>query len=298
VPDWEERITRGTKPSIRVEHDLRYQLAAPVVRECRLWADLGCGSGVAAAAALAGGFSGRALLVDMAPEALEEAVRELAIPDAIALQADLSAAADVDRVRATLLADPPDGDRVVTCFETLEHLASFVPIVELLCELAEDHQFTVLVSVPNDAFWAIENPYHQTMWGEGAFEELCRLLPESLAVLHQVPLAGSAVVPRRSERAALPVPDVDVEAERVPSHFIAVFGPRATEVAPRALVQAADMEDQRRWERQRENDLAVLQSRSESWAQTRAYCDELEERLAAANNRITALESGRAYGEL
>jgi SAM-dependent methyltransferase len=298
VPDWEERITRGTKPSIRVEHDLRYRLAAPIVRECRVWADLGCGSGVAAAAALAGGFRGRAVLVDMAPEALEQAVRELAIDDAIGIEADLSTAADVDRVRATLLGDPPDGDRVITCFETLEHLGNFVPVVELLSELAEDHAFTVLVSVPNDAFWSIQNPYHRTMWGEGAFEELCRLLPDSLVVLHQVPLAGSAVVVQRSESAALPVPDVDVEADRVPSHFLAAFGPRAAEAAPRALVQAADVEDQRRWERQRENDLAVLQARSESWAETRAYCDELEERLAAANNRITALESGRAYGEL
>ncbi len=29
MPDWQERITRDTKPAIRVEHDLRYAVAAP-----------------------------------------------------------------------------------------------------------------------------------------------------------------------------------------------------------------------------------------------------------------------------
>src|SRR5436190_1252429 len=57
----------------------------------------------------------------------------------------------------------------------------------------------VVLSVPNDAFWAIQNPHHQTMWSEGAFEELRRLLPESAVVMRQVALAGSAVVPLDSE---------------------------------------------------------------------------------------------------
>ena len=45
---------------------------------------------------------------------------------------------------------------------------------------------TVVMSVPNDAFWATENPHHRTMWGEGAFAELQSLLPEGHTVAPQV----------------------------------------------------------------------------------------------------------------
>ena len=57
-----------------------------------------------------------------------------------------------------------EGPRTVTCFGAIEHLETFVPLVELLTGLARDHDATAIVSVPNnDAFWAIENPYHQTI---------------------------------------------------------------------------------------------------------------------------------------
>jgi hypothetical protein len=57
--------------------------------------------------------------------------------------------------------------------------------------LADHHDFTVSLSVPNDAFWSIENPFHHTMWGEGAFEELRRLLPADHVVARQFALQGS-----------------------------------------------------------------------------------------------------------
>ena len=51
-------------------------MAAPVIRAAPLWCDLGCGNGIAAASAL-GGPRGRAVLVDIADEALRQAEREI-----------------------------------------------------------------------------------------------------------------------------------------------------------------------------------------------------------------------------
>ena len=41
MPDWQERITKETAPAIRVEHDVRYAAAAPLVLASAAWADLG-----------------------------------------------------------------------------------------------------------------------------------------------------------------------------------------------------------------------------------------------------------------
>src|SRR3954452_23422368 len=174
MPDWQERITRDSGPSLRVEHELRYELAAPLIRGAALWCDLGCGNGVAAARIVETEPPQGALLVDVDPAALESAGRELASVGAQTLQADLASPDGVQELRGALLAVASGGSRTITCFETIEHLATFVPLVELLTELSEQHAFTVVASVPNDAFWSIENPHHQTMWGEGSFEELRR----------------------------------------------------------------------------------------------------------------------------
>src|SRR4051794_14700842 len=187
MPDWQERITRESAPALRVEHEVRYALAAPLIRDAALWCDLGCGSGVAAGRAVGDSTAERTLLVDLDEGALEQARREL--PGNVAtLQADLSAEDAVSRVRAELLEHAGHGSRVVTCFETLEHLQTFPPLVSLLSELAEQHGFTISLSVPNDAFWSLENPHHPTMWGEGSFEELRTLLPADHLVVRQLVL--------------------------------------------------------------------------------------------------------------
>jgi hypothetical protein len=289
MPDWQERITRDTQPALRVEHALRYRLAAPVVLGSATWADLGCGNGVAAADALGGEFSGRAVLVDVDEGAAETAARELQIENAGAVVADLNEPVDVDRVRARLLAD--DAPRTVTCFEVVEHLRNFVPLVEMLIGLAESEDTTVLLSVPNDAFWALENPYHETMWGEGSFEELRRMLPEGTVLVRQVALQGSGVVTLGAEDPAPSTVDVHLRGEgAVPTHFLAVMGPRAGEVDTQAAVAQVPLEEQRRWERQREADLAFLQAQADRWREElqqhhvwfeewRTYINDLEGRL-------------------
>jgi 2-polyprenyl-3-methyl-5-hydroxy-6-metoxy-1,4-benzoquinol methylase len=289
MPDWQERITRDTQPALRVEHALRYRLAAPLVAGAATWCDLGCGNGVAAADALGGAFTGRSVLVDVEPSAVQAAAAEVGGDDAVTLVADLNEVAEVEKVRSALL----DGaaPRVVTCFEVVEHLRTFVPLVEMLAALAEEHDTTVLLSVPNDAFWALENPYHETMWGEGAFDELRRLLPKGTQLVRQVALSGSAVVPVDAPADAT-VP-VTVDPSGVPSHFLAVMGPQAGSVDVVAGVGQVDLDGQRAWERQREADVAYLQALVDKWRpeleqhhrwfeEWRAYINDLEGRLGIA----------------
>jgi SAM-dependent methyltransferase len=286
MPTWQERITHETEPAIRVEHDLRYRYAQPAIAGAKLWCDLGCGSGVAAAAAAPEGFEGEILLVDVDPVALGAAADEL--KGARTLQADLSNPEDIAKVAAELTGK----GTVVTCFEVIEHLETFVPLVEMLESLKGA---TIVMSVPNDAFWATENPHHRTMWGEGAFAELQSLLPEGHAVVSQLQLNGSAIAE-----------DAD---GRVPTHFIACWGgdvpPAVRDVVP------TDLDEQRDWVRRRESDLAfyraaydqVLKEKDELTAlvrehfarfdEWRSYIHELERRLGLPLSGVSAEESPR-----
>jgi SAM-dependent methyltransferase len=275
MADWQERITRDTKPSIRVEHDLRYAVAAPLVQGAPTWVDLGCGAGVAAADALGQAQLGRVVLVDADADALDQAGRDLRARETARVQADLSTDEGVAAVRAALGETPG----VITCFEVVEHLTSFVPLIGALIELAEQG-WTVVLSVPNDAFWALENPYHETMWGEGAFEELRRLLPQDAVVARQIPLDGSHLV---IDDRPLDVPPVAPRPDAVPSHFLAAFGPRGGELVPRALAIPSDLDGRRTWERQRESTLAVLEAELE---ELRANVKWSSEEIARLNAKL------------
>ncbi len=258
MPDWQERITRQTNPAVRVEHDLRYRLAEPVILGARTWADLGCGNGVAAADVVGGMYPGRAVLVDAEQQAVDAAAAELRAGEAVPLVADLTDREHLARVRETILEG--EGPRAVTCFEVIEHLTSFVPLVELLSELAEAGEATVMLSVPNDDFWAIENPFHATTWGEGSFAELRSLLPGGTIVARQLALQGSAVVPEGQDGHKVTVP-IEPRAEgAVPTHFLAALGPQASALGVHAGVAQTDLDERRTWERQRESDLAHLEA--------------------------------------
>jgi len=276
--DWEERISRETNPAIRIEHETRYRMAAPAIRAAPVWCDLGCGNGIAAAAALGEPFAGRAVLVDLAEDALRQAEREIKADETVALTADLSVEEDLRRVRDALL-DGSAAGGCITCFEVVEHLANFVPLVELFVELAEQHEFTVVISVPNDAFWALENPFHHTMWGEGAFEELRRLLPDDHVVARQVALQGSLTLVDGADGEAAHSVEVAAGHLAVPTHFLLGLGPNASRLAAAAAVGEADLIERRRWERQRENDLAFLSALEVERDEWRKYIHELEGRL-------------------
>jgi hypothetical protein len=252
MANWIERVDRATDPAILNEHALRYRFAAPLIESSAVWGDLGCGTGAAAAQAV-GRFNGRLVLVELDVGALQAAAREQIGAEVVAVHADLSVPSDLMRVRDALVGDDSAGSGCLTCFEIIEHLVDFVPLVTLLAELAEEGRFTVALSVPNDAFTGVENPYHRTVWGESAAEELRRLVPEPI-VAHQYALAGSCVQ-QLSDEAATYDAFVEVSSERVPTHHILVFGPRVREVAPVFSVVQADLATSRRVETAREADL-------------------------------------------
>jgi hypothetical protein len=256
-PDWEERLTRGTNPAVRIEHEVRYRFAAPLIRDAPVWCDLGCGNGIAAASVLGEPVAGRAVLVDVADEVLRQAEREIQAAHTLTLRADLTAEDDLRRVRDALLGEDAGGG-CVTCFEVVEHLATFVPLVETLAQLT-DQGFTVALSVPNDAFWSIQNPYHHAMWGEGAFEELRRLLPEEHVVARQLALSGSLALVDGEDGGGHAIELASPTATE-PTHFLIGMGPGATRLTGTAAVGEADVVEQRRWQRQRESDLAHLQA--------------------------------------
>ena len=268
--EWQERITRDTRPSIRVEHLLRYAAAVPIVTAADTWCDLGCGSGVAAADALGGAQLGRVVLVDTDEGALETAGRDLQARDVTRLAADLATDEGVQAARAAI----GGGPAAITCFEVIEHLETFVPLIGGLLGLARAG-CTVVLSVPNDAFWALENPFHRTMWGEGAFEELRRLLPPDTVIARQVPLDGSHLVVEGDE-GPVPLAPVAPRAGAVESHFLCAFGAQARLLGSRALAVPSDLEARRTWERQRESNLAMLQAKADDLS---GYIKELEGRL-------------------
>lgn len=274
MTSWEERITRETPSAIRAEHELRYRMVAPVIATSAVWADLGCGNGVAPAAALSRELPAHIVLVDLDRAAVERAAAELDAPESERMDGDLTDRQLLERIGDALLA--VGGERIVTCFEVVEHLATIVPLLEWAGGLARDGAATFVLSVPNDAFWSIQNPYHLASWGEGAFEELQRLLPTEHTLLRQTALTGSAVVdwddtPERHQLT------VDVGGPpSVASHFIAAFGPRHGELQRGALAVTTDQNAQRRWERQRESNLALLEAERSDW---RTYIHELEREL-------------------
>jgi hypothetical protein len=198
---------------------------------------------------------------------VEQAQRELRLTGSSAVTADLGDADDLERLRADLLEHAGDGIRCVTCFEVLQDLSDFAPLVGLLSELAEAHGFTVLVSVPNDAFWP--RGESASSWGEGAFDELRRLLPRGQIVLGQLPLQGSALAPAGGDSPELRTVDVEVDPDGVASHFVVAFGPERERVAAGARVVQADLQDERRSARERAAELDYL----------RQYVRELERRL-------------------
>jgi SAM-dependent methyltransferase len=263
MPTWEARVSRGTAPADRVDAELRYALAAPLVREAALWIDLGCGTGVPAGAAFAGlPIAARAILADNEPEALADAARETGVEVAATVEADLATAEGAAAVQAAVAAAGIEGPRVVTCFDVLHQLTDFTALVDLVLALgsAEGGPTTVLLSVPDDAAGALDDPHRASAWSAGAAEELRRILPPGTVRLHQAPVRAAAIVPA-GEGADVPLGTVTVPADQAPSHHLLAFGPGAAALRPVARARPADLDAERADARRRESDLAYLEAR-------------------------------------
>jgi SAM-dependent methyltransferase len=287
MSDWQERITPETAPSIRIEHELRYRVAAPLILSADTWADLGCGNGIAAAIALGDERPANAVLVDLHEAALERAARELSMPAAAQIAGNLADVQVLQAVGDALLAHGQE--RVVTCFEVVEHLPAFLPLIQWSHQMALEHRVTFVLSVPNDAFWSIENPHHVSAWSEGAFEELRRMLPAEQTLLRQVSLTGSAIIDWDAASAERGVGVSAGGAEAVATHFLVAFGPRHDEVIEGVLAVQTNQLEQRRWERQREANLALAEELNrDQKTKLRAQHEQLK-----AN--VTTFEEWREY---
>jgi hypothetical protein len=196
MPSWQQRIRQQAEPALRVERDLRYRYAAPAIAKAKVWCDVRLEGEPPAPPE---GFEGELLVL---------------------------APGDVGQLKGRK-------DVVVTCFDVIERVESFAPLVEALESLKNA---TVLLSVPNDVAGT-------SAWGEGAFAELRSLLPDGHAVAAQTALAGSAIG----------APD-----EHAPTHFIASWGAGALE--PVRDVAELDLDEQRDWVRRQLADLAYYKA--------------------------------------
>jgi hypothetical protein len=193
---WQERIRPTSEPALQAERDLRYRYAVPAIATAKVWADVRIDGEPPAPPE---GFDGEALVL---------------------------APADVGQLKGR------DGV-VVTCFEVIERLESFAPLVE---ELEALKNATVLLSVPNDATGT-------SSWGEGAFAELRSLLPSGHSVAAQTALTGSAIGPQN---------------ETAPTHFIATWGGDALDEVRE--VAELNLDEQRDWVRRQLADLAFYKA--------------------------------------
>jgi hypothetical protein len=230
-----------TAPADRVDAELRYAWAAPLIRDAALWVDLGCGDGVAAGAAGLG--STRTILADRSADALASARREVGTAVVGTVEADLGTAEGVASVRTALAGDGV----VITCFDLLAELEDFTALVGWLAEV----DATVLLSVP-DASGA-------TSWSASAAEELRRLLPAGTLVARQVPVRASAIV--HAGLGSAPLGPVDVAAEQSAAHHLLAFGPDAARLAPASAARAVDAAAEETRAHQRDADVAYLEAR-------------------------------------
>jgi len=220
----------------------------------------------------------RVVLTDAEPDALAEATRAFAPRDVEASTIDLTSNAALSQLADRLAGG--QGPVVITCFEVIEHLSDFVPVIEWLTAMAADGA-TVAISVPNDVFTAVKNPFHVTMWGSSTVAELRDLLPADHVVASQVALSGSVISSGRavdlSERIA-------ATTDAVPLQYLMGFGPEADRFAPNAVVMPTDVAAQRVWERQREVDNAYYRTEAGAVAALRERVAALEAELAVARS--------------
>lgn len=283
-----ERVTAASDRSVRVEHELRYQWASSAIRSSGKWIDLGCGTGIGVSA-IDNADLEKLVLVDVSEEALEAAIMRVEQRDADVDRhcLDLSDAHDLAKLEGELRSMER---AVITCFEVIEHLESYDRLIEVLARLVKERDFTCFISVPNDAFFGAENPFHLSKWSKSAFHQLVQFLPGPVKIFYQGAVSGSAIESVSDDgtwRPPLELPvapnesDSDSRRGPAPSHFLASFGSLADFAGSVAAGHPRDEGIRRAWERQRESDCEYFR--------TRLF--QREEEVALLQARIAEMEA-------
>ncbi|HPU38786.1 MAG TPA: hypothetical protein PLS63_04375 [Microthrixaceae bacterium] len=279
MTQWEERISGGSDVLLLAEHQVRYGWAKGPISSATTWCDLGCGTAAASSVALGDTLPDRVVLTDLELDALTEARRAFSPVDVDTVQVDLTSRSALDELTERI---DGDGPTVITCFEVIEHLPDFLPVVEWLSARAADGA-TVAISVPNDVFTSVKNPFHVTMWGSSTVEELRGLLPTDHVAAVQVALSGSAVTAGAPVEGSLHVDDIGAA---IPLQYLFGFGTSAEDLSPNAAVLPTEVAAQRVWERQREVDNAYFRSEAAQAAVLRERVAELEAELGRLRNQV------------
>jgi hypothetical protein len=187
---------------------------------------------------------------------VDRAVRDLASDRAVVDVAALAGAQPDPSALVAALREHVGEGAVVACVGVLERLAEFGTVVEALVSLASERAATVVLAVPNHAF-AIDD--HASAWGEGAVDELRRLLPADHVLFHEVALRGAALVPEGEDARLTASVDIDPRTT-APVAFVLVFGPRMEGLSPQMHATAADVRAEREHDRGLRAELEVLRA--------------------------------------
>ena len=258
MPDWQERITHDTPPQIRLEHGVRYAAAAPPDRRQPGLVRSRLRHRPRAAEALGDSHPGRALLVDLA----EEAIRRRGAVEAgevHALRADLTDEQDLTLVRGQLarrarrngLHHLLRGDRAS---------ATFVPLAGAAHRGSRRRPAHRLLSVPNDAFWSMQNPFHRTAGAKGRSTSCCACC-RTTTCFDQQSRSRDRLVPADGTGRVTTAGRASTSTRSRPDALLAASAPRAKPARRAGCWRGARPSTSRRtWERQRECDLAFFRA--------------------------------------
>lgn len=279
---FEERIAPTSAPELVAEHEARYRFARPVIRAAGTWCDLSCGTAAGSSRAMEGELPPRVVLTDIDREALAGATDRMArscggtAPGLESFVVDLTSGTELDALCRRLEEGPLP--LVLTCFEVIEHLPTFVPLVTTLLELGR-RGATVVLSAPNDAFSGVANPFHVTTWGSSSVAELRQMLPADHVIAAQVSLEGTAIT-RPGHPLAAPLLPPDDQREVPPLAYLLAWGPAADSLGSCSVAAVGDTLGHRVWESQRDVDNQYFRTAAAQTERLSARVAELEAELA------------------
>jgi SAM-dependent methyltransferase len=273
--------------NLLVEHLIRYEFVSQMTAQCSpTYFDLGCGNGFglkvlqyhAPASILYG--------CDISEKALARAASYLGTtPPVRLLQMDLRKAETYCAVESLLKAHQ-EGPRVLLCFEVLEHLDRFESLVAFIDRQVEKG-VEAFLSVPNDSFWGVQNPFHKSMFGEESLSELTQLFSARARLYKQYPLQGATVLPdgvsELSEDKIVGKLFPEFLARRqglcIPSHFIFHFGSTDVEIGRfTACFAPWDAAAERQWAAQRESDMLYYREARRVKGELKGFQESLQKR--------------------